>query len=255
MKKIMYVGDAEENSFHVLNAFEKVMRDINAQMVISLDPKDIAAADGVLFPGDPVDVDPALYGEPNIACNSLNPERDAKKIVVLKEALKQEKPILAVCHGHQLVTAHFGGKIIQDIKGDEIAIHKVKENPIDQADLENLNVHESITIDGSVMNQVYGKNPVINSAHHQAVSKVPEGFKVTTLWFSKNVSEDERKEIIRKIDNGEEITGSSDVMIEAIEHESLPIISLQWHPEYLHWQPVEEAVDGLAIFKHFLSTL
>ncbi|WDC85893.1 gamma-glutamyl-gamma-aminobutyrate hydrolase family protein [Caloramator sp. mosi_1] len=48
---------------------------------------------------------------------------------------------------------------------------------------------------------------LVNSFHHQAAKIVPKNFKVSAY--------------------------SSDGVIEAIEHESKPIMAVQWHPELM----------------------
>ena len=57
---------------------------------------------------------------------------------------------------------------------------------------------------------------IVNSYHHQAVNIVAPGFKVTAR--------------------------SNDGTIEAIEHESLPVFAVQWHPEKLPDSPYSKAV-------------
>lgn len=66
----------------------------------------------------------------------------------------------------------------------------------------------SITLaEGSTLNALYGKTHQVNSLHHQTVDALGEGFSITAT--------------------------ADDGGVEGIEHESKPIIAVQWHPEML----------------------
>ena len=71
---------------------------------------------GLLICGGP-DVDPALYNEePDpVAGLELNRALDDFELRILKYALDQDMPVLAICRGMQLLNVSFGGKLIQDI--------------------------------------------------------------------------------------------------------------------------------------------
>ena len=71
---------------------------------------------GLLICGGP-DVDPALYNEepdPDAGLE-LNRALDDFELRILKYALDQDMPVLAICRGMQLLNVSFGGKLIQDI--------------------------------------------------------------------------------------------------------------------------------------------
>ena len=63
-------------------------------------------------------VHPQFYGEEKtIDSDDYNLTRDKFELALLKEALSQNKPILAICRGVQLVNVAFGGTLNQDIEG------------------------------------------------------------------------------------------------------------------------------------------
>lgn len=68
--------------------------------------------------------------------------------------------------------------------------------------------------------KAYGKNYKVNSWHHQAVDKVGKNLKVTQ-------------------------NADKDKGIEGIQHETLPIYGVQYHPEYMN--------DGKALFQEFVK--
>src|SRR5206468_4323294 len=71
--------------------------------------------DGVFLTGG-VDVDPARYGEERQPyCGQTDPPRDAVELTLLRWALDDHKPILAVCRGIQALNVACGGTLYQDV--------------------------------------------------------------------------------------------------------------------------------------------
>ena len=62
MKKVMYV-EAERDEHGMYDGISDAMKNLDTELVISLDPKVVEECDGILFPGGLPDVDPALFGE------------------------------------------------------------------------------------------------------------------------------------------------------------------------------------------------
>lgn len=62
-------------------------------------------------------VHPQFYGVKTIDSDDYNLVRDEFELALLQEALKQNKPILAICRGVQLVNVAFGGTLNQEIEG------------------------------------------------------------------------------------------------------------------------------------------
>jgi len=62
-------------------------------------------------------VHPQFYGEKKtIESDDYNLVRDEFELALLKEALRQNKPIMAICRGVQLVNVAFGGTLNQESK-------------------------------------------------------------------------------------------------------------------------------------------
>ena len=175
--------------------------------------------DGILAPGGH-DIDPQIYGEEKLeACGAFTRYEDEYDIELVKEAVRQQKPVLAICRGMQLVNAMYGGTLYQDIPtqySDEI-IH-TRLYPTEE------NFHRVTIEKESYLAKILGvtENVTVNTSHHQAVKDVAEGFKVTAK--------------------------ASDGTIEAIENEDASILCVQWHPERMQdkelWQKfVKDFVD------------
>ncbi|MFR8392047.1 MAG: gamma-glutamyl-gamma-aminobutyrate hydrolase family protein [Pilosibacter sp.] len=104
------------------------MKDLNVELSITLDPKDIEDCDGVIFPGGLPDVDPELYGEENQGSMNLDRTLDDEQMAMIDAAVKAKKPILAICRGMQLVNVYFGGTLIQDLENGTMHKYVPNEN-------------------------------------------------------------------------------------------------------------------------------
>jgi len=174
--------------------------------------------DGLLLPGG-WDVNPSRYGKSPVPQETIDDDLDAVQFAVLEAFLKAGKPVLGICRGHQLLNVFFGGTLIQDLPGAES--HRSLPGGAD-------NVHPVRTVPDSFLDRIYGSACTVNSSHHQGIELPGKGFRTAAR--------------------------SEDGVIEAIEHESLPLWGVQWHPErmcFLHRR--NDTVDGSKIFRFFLD--
>ena len=142
-------------------------------------------------------VHPQFYGEKKtIESDDYNLVRDEFELALLKEALRQNKPIMAICRGVQLVNVAFGGTLHQEIEGHWQGL------PFGTS-------HSIETVEGSVVAKLFGKENQVNSVHRQSIKDLAPNFRVTAVD-----PRDQTVEAIESID----------------EHR---IIGLQWHPEFL----------------------
>ena len=63
MYKIIITDKSGVDDFQCIDSIEKTMAKYGAECFFSLDPEDVINCDGIILPGAPPDVDPALYGE------------------------------------------------------------------------------------------------------------------------------------------------------------------------------------------------
>ena len=80
--------------------------------------------------------------------------------------------------------------------------------------------HEIEIKKDSILGQLFGESLLINSYHHQGLEEVAPNF-VATAWAD----------------------AGGHKMVEAIEHESLPFWSVQWHPERMSG-PVTNPIEA-----------
>ncbi len=159
--------------------------------------------DGLLLSGG-VDVDPLHWGEePHRSMGRIDPGRDRSELLLVKEALARELPLVGICRGIQVLAVAAGGSLWQDLPAQ---LHTTLQH--DQKAPRWYPTHAIHVTPGSRLAALLGTELRVNSFHHQAVRQVPAGFNVTAT--------------------------SGDGVIEAIEHPTLPFaLGVQWHPEAL----------------------
>lgn len=181
-------------------------------------PQVVAMIDGLLSPGGG-DVTPFIYNcEKKSTCGKTNLADDNYDIALIKETLKQGKPVLAICRGLQIVNAMYGGTLYQDIPTE-----CPSEIDHSMGSAENVNTHH-VTVDkDSKLAEILGETDIItNTSHHQAIKLVAPGFKV-----------------VARADDG---------TVEAIENRDGSIIAVQWHPERMQDKECQRR-----LIKHFVE--
>ncbi len=157
----------------------------------------VEMAQGLLLTGGP-DLDPALYGdEKHPECGKIDEQRDAMEYKLLERFVKAKKPVFGICRGMQILNSYFGGTLWQDLPSQLGVVHSGGDKPHDC-------VHMTELLPGSRLHQLYGSRIITNSYHHQSVKVMAEGFVCAA---------------------------SCGDVIEAMEHTTLPISAVQWHPE------------------------
>jgi putative glutamine amidotransferase len=78
--------------------------------------------DGLFLMGG-VDVDPGTYGdERHPMCERSDLDRDRTELMLVRWTLEDQKPVLGVCRGLQLLNVLYGGTLWQDIASERPAI-------------------------------------------------------------------------------------------------------------------------------------
>ena len=106
------------------------------------------------------DIDPSYYGE--LPCGSMPPDvqRDKSEFYLFEKYYAAGKPIFGICRGMQLVNVALGGKLIQHLA---CAANHSGENDV---------VHAVTNFCGTPVEQLFGREMTVNSAHHQACSEL-----------------------------------------------------------------------------------
>lgn len=173
---------------------------------------------GLLLAGG-ADMNPALFGQRNHGSRSIDRARDQAELALLDAFCGAGKPVLAICRGHQVVNVWLGGSLIQDLGPGVVPFHQREEG--DQ-------VHVIQAEKGSLLHRLYGPLFPVNSSHHQGLGRLGRGLR-TSAWSENGV-------------------------VEAAEHESLPLICVQFHPERMTGALARsDTVDGGALFQVFVD--
>ncbi|NLY73552.1 MAG: gamma-glutamyl-gamma-aminobutyrate hydrolase family protein [Tissierellia bacterium] len=163
----------------------------------------IKKIDGLILSGGS-DVTPFYYGEdPHKISGPFCRPRDVMERAIYLEARKAGIPILGICRGMQVIASFEGGSLIQDIPSQyETDLLHVLSGPPYAVE------HLAKPVPGTLIAELLGEEEIIiNSIHHQAVKKIPEGFTASMH--------------------------ARDGMIEAMENVSAKVLALQYHPERL----------------------
>lgn len=196
--------------------YVEVLRYLGAEPVVSLHPESVYGYDGLVLPGGG-DICPSYFNQPVIDIRKPDPDADRLQFHILYQFLHTHKPILGICKGMQLLNVFFGGDLKQHVESEDLH----QWNGQDQW-------HETIAKKDSLLNQLYGTYFKVNSAHHQCIHNPGQDLEI--------------------------IQASTDGIPEALVHERLPILGVQWHPERMCLQHRKSGtVSGTALFQWLLS--
>lgn len=165
-----------------------------------------ARLDGVLLPGG-ADVAASAYGaEPVPSMYGEDEARDRAEIALSQWATRDDKPLLAICRGIQVLNVALGGTLYRHIP-DEFPTPL--EHDHEYATQRDLLAHVVSVTPDSLLGAALGKTHLpVNSLHHQAANQVGAGLRVAAR--------------------------ASDGLIEGLEHPDRRfIVGVQWHPEVL----------------------
>ena len=196
----------------------------------SLDPKKLDEADGMILPGSLHDINPARWGEENTHCNHIKDELDDAQTAMMDRAIELGIPVIGMCRGIQFINVYFGGSLIQHLNAYLAHRHYSPDR-----------YHRVIFEEGSFLKELYGKDELmVNSRHHQAVGRIGKGLKRIARWEPcewEHPQEDWEAETT-----------------EALQHETLPIIGLQWHPERSWCMDYDQKkAEGEKMLRYFMN--
>lgn len=147
--------------------------------------------DGLIIPGSGTKVNPSYYGQEPM---DPPPEYDeyAFDSAVMDYFVKQNKPVLGICAGHQAINIYFGGTI-EYITNDGTRPHYTGPHPV------------NIKPGSFVYDALKTERTEINSFHVMYTDVIGEGLEVVAI--------------------------SDDGIVEAVQHKEKKVFGVQWHPE------------------------
>lgn len=185
----------------------------------------VELVDGLVISGGD-DVDPASYGAEPTTSSGHSPEVDRFEIALVHEARSQNKPLLAICRGLQLLNVALGGTLLQEVTAAG-AVHELID---DSTDIEKLSNREHVVRfhPKAMLAGLYGgKETKVNTLHHQGVDRLSPDLIVEGT--------------------------TADGLVEAARYRGgWWALGVQWHPERMegHHRVVFEALRHAILTEH-----
>jgi putative glutamine amidotransferase len=165
-------------------------------------------AEGILLAGGG-DIAPQFFGEPpHAALNDVQPMRDELEFALVEWALEENKPLLGICRGIQVMNVAAGGSLYQDIASQ--CPDAQRHDFFHSQDYPRDFLAHSVDVepDSRVCRALAVDHLKVNSLHHQALRDVAGTYQA--------------------------VCRSPDGIVEGIEMPGHPFaIGVQWHPEEL----------------------
>ncbi|HBB32336.1 MAG TPA: peptidase C26 [Cyanobacteria bacterium UBA8803] len=174
--------------------------------------------DGLILTGGG-DLHPDCYkGSSHPTIYGVDQDRDAAELALARLALAEQKPILGICRGLEVLMVASGGDLIPHLP------EEVGNAVIHRLELVSPCEHRVQLMPDSQLASIMGRQEImVVSWHHQAVRSVPPSWQIAAQ--------------------------APDGVIEALEHKQHPFaIALQWHPELSLNDPLQ-----MCIFQAFIK--
>src|SRR4029077_2851121 len=165
--------------------------------------------DGLLLTGSPSNVHPSHYGaEPSHPEIVHDPERDATTLPLIREAIRRDLPLLAICRGIQELNVALGGTLHQRVhEMPERFNRRRRKGPMTLDERYGPAHSVALTAEGFLARLAGADEIMVNSLHGQGIDRPAPGLLVEAV--------------------------APDGQIEGV---SLPgarfVVGVQWHPEY-----------------------
>jgi len=228
---VPHSGD-REYAERALPPYEAAVRGAGGEPVrIELDQlpaqvrKQIERCDAVLLPGSRADVDPEKY---HAVRHEKTAAADAKRATVdellLDDAYKRHKPVLAICYGLQTLNVYRSGSLVQHIESE---INHSAGRAVPQAHTVEVDPESRL---GRIVGGKSDRAIAVNSSHHQSADVAGDGLKVVAR-------------------------SPQDGIVEALEGTAPDhfVLAVQWHPERSVNDAPELADSAHAIFRAFIE--
>jgi len=143
---------------------------------------------------------------------NIDPDRDRVELFLAREAMAQDKPLLAICRGHQVLNVALGGTLYEDVTAWMPGA--IKHDYFDLFPRNHTAHAVAIEPDSKLATALGRREAQVNSLHHQGIRDLAPGLVA--------------------------VAHAPDGLIESVEGVDHPFaVGVQWHPENLvHDDPV-----------------
>jgi anthranilate synthase component 2/putative glutamine amidotransferase len=166
---------------------------------VGTDPSILGVLDGLVIAGG-CDVDPSSYGAvPHSQTVDTRPGRDEHEAILIRAALDQDLPLLAICRGLQMLNVTLGGTLQQHLP-EAVGHDEHRPSPA-------IFGRTEVKIDPDTLTaRLFGDRTTVHCYHHQALDVVAPELRVTAR--------------------------AGDGTVEAAEYAGGQFaLGVQWHPE------------------------
>jgi putative glutamine amidotransferase len=162
-------------------------------------PETLELVDGLVFSGGS-DLDPELYAaDAHPETSGVIRERDEFELDLMRAALEQDVPMLAICRGSQVLNIALGGDLEQHVP-DRVGTELHREVP------GVFSEHDVAVVRGTRLASILGDRHDVKSHHHQGFGSLGSGLR--------------------------EAARAPDGTLEALEDPSRRVtLGVLWHPE------------------------
>lgn len=192
------ISGTSENYIHAIKEFGGEPRILYPGVPTS----EFADINGLLLTGGG-DIHPQYFDQEwHPSLKYVSEDRDELELPLCREAIEADLPVFGICRGIQVMSVAMQGSLYQDVPSQ-----LTDPLPHPAKNLSEDSEHEIEIEPDSRLSKLIGKSSdEVNSAHHQAVDRIGEGFIVTAR--------------------------SADRVVEAIENPSKDfVLGVQYHPE------------------------
>lgn len=195
------------SSYYIVGGFDRAVENLFSDVFGYRRHHHMDEADVVIFTGG-CDVSPGLYQEAAIRGTYCSEARDDQEMEQYFEAFAQDKRMIGICRGAQLIHVMQGNKLWQDIDGHGIGG----------------NLHPALDL-------VTGKTVDVTSCHHQMMrvddDDASNAFKVVAIanMSSRRNAEKDRMAVTEK---GNVFRND----VEVLWYPNIQALCYQGHPEY-----------------------
>lgn len=215
------IGISGEN--YVINkSYAKCFEQIGMIPFLAYDIRNIeeyvAFADVLCLTGG-ADIHPRWYHKyyrDSAEMEGLSQSRDEFDFALCQRFIEEQKPILAIGRGMQVVNVLLGGTLYQDVE------EKTGQNHWISYCIEK-KMHLVQMLRNSVLEEFLGEHFLVNSYHRQGIAMLGDGLVAAYQ--------------------------SEDGLVEAFFHKELPILGVQWHPEQADWDGKQQMEVFTAFYK------
>ncbi len=173
--------------------------------------------DGLLLPGGG-DIWPTAYhgDATHPTVRDVNPDRDRVELFLARQAVTREKPLLAICRGHQVLNVALGGTLWEDVGSQRAEAFKHDYYGVHPR---GAVTHEVRIRPGSLVARALDREVSgVNSLHHQGIRRLAPLLEI--------------------------VADAPDGLPEAVEVPGHPYaVGVQWHPEAMIYR--DPAMLGL----------